>query len=217
MIPYQHYAFKTGPVSRGPHRGRFLTARQSAELCVTHQDYGKYINECSEHLVRLLDIKPDDVVLDIGSGLGDMAKNISNTAQHVHCCDINEQLLNFAKESYGDEANMSFYLVDNIDQPLSFLPDGSITKAYSWAVFSHNGHYVIQKYLEDIVRVLKPKGIFRFEIISKEGKKSQATNIIENNSEAINEAIRSAGLELLHDETLTQSTLNTAHNKVVRK
>ena len=40
-----------------------------------------------------LNLEQDDILLEIGSGIGDVSKLLSKTVKHLHCCDVNQSLL----------------------------------------------------------------------------------------------------------------------------
>ena len=121
--------------------------------------YGKII-EKTAYIYKILNLIDTDILLDIGSGLGDVAKNFSNIVEHVYCCDINQNFLNMAEINCQNKTNMSFHKVAVATTPLNFLEDESITKAFAISVFINCEEDVLIYYLKEVYRVLKKDGLF---------------------------------------------------------
>ena len=124
--------------------------------------YGKII-EKTAYIYNMLDLIDTDILLDIGSGLGDISKNFSKVVKQVHCCDINENLLNMAEINCQYRSNMFFHKVTVASTPLTFLEDESITKAFANSVFINCEEDVLVYYLKELHRVLKKDGLFTAE------------------------------------------------------
>ena len=124
LIPYQHK--------------KFPTLEQARIGVFGHNDYDKHTSDCIRKYKRVLDIQSTDVILDIGSGIGDIPKGLAKIAKKVYCYDINLDYLAFAKDNCKGMDNMEFHHVDSLISPLCSLSDNSITKSYAELVFIHN-------------------------------------------------------------------------------
>jgi SAM-dependent methyltransferase len=138
----------------------FPCGLEDAQHLVSQENYYARVIERTYYVYRDLNIIDTDIILDIGPGLGDISKNLSNVVKKVYCCDINQSLLNMAEMNCQHRSNMSFHLVDNVNKPLCFLDDNSITKAFAYSVFVHCSIITIINYFKELKRVLKKDGLF---------------------------------------------------------
>lgn len=100
-------------------------------------------------LQRFLDMRPEDVVLDLGCGSGRFCVWSIDTGAHLVGADTGTF---FAKEARSS--------VDLVVGELRRLPfgDGSVTKAYTVDVLEHLSEAGLHATLGEIARVLKPGG-----------------------------------------------------------
>jgi ubiquinone/menaquinone biosynthesis C-methylase UbiE len=152
-------------------------------------NYDEYVTKAIPKHVENLKLCSDDIVLDIGSGCGDMAKIISPLVRKVYCCDINDQYLSYAKDTCKSVDNVSFYLVNDLKFPLLFLPDSVITKGYAVSVLIHNCTETIINYLHELKRVLKPEGTFSTTYCVKGHDKKLRPGIVESNKKDVDLAV----------------------------
>ncbi|HIE27345.1 TPA: class I SAM-dependent methyltransferase [Candidatus Poribacteria bacterium] len=101
-------------------------------------------------------IKKDDVVLDVGCGIGRIEKFLAPLCREIYAVDISSKMLKIARKRLKDYANIRF--IKNDGRSLSFLPDESIDFAVSTLVFQHIEKEDTVCYLADIYRVLKNNG-----------------------------------------------------------
>ena len=183
-----------------PYQGRQYRDIEHAKRGIS-QVYGDdYIQGHVKRLTRMLQFQSDDIVLDIGSGVGDTAKIFAGKVQAVHCCDINENYLRLATENCKDVSNMQFNMVEDPLIPLTFLPDNSITKSFASAVFIHNCTEVIVGYLKELKRVLKPNGLFAgaYCVTSKDWY--NVPGIIESDKTVIDDMLKTLDFTVLKNE-----------------
>lgn len=176
-IPYKYKIYKDK-------REMIVNAHANVENYVLHQipDYVKKISP-----------EKTDIVLDIGSGPGLLARELAPMVATMHCCDINSQYLSFAKETCANFDNVVYNIVENLEAPLSFLPDNSITKAYSTNCLIHNCTETIINYLRELNRVLKPGGIFWARYCTSTKKEEKFCDWIESSKKDIDLIIESLG------------------------
>jgi len=196
IVPYQYKKFPT---------------LEEARIGVFgYNDYDEHIKNSVWRYTKRepgIKIQDTDVVLDIGSGIGDTSKALAKIAKKVYCYDINLDYLAFAKDNCKGIDNMEFHHVDNLISPLCSLSDNSISKSYAQLVFIHNCTEMIITYLKDLSRVLAPGGMFTSRFITEVGEGN--SDIIESDSDAI----RSAMLEL--DYNIIEYKEETWSNKGV--
>ena len=110
-------------------------------------------------VVKLVaDCKPK-LVLDIATGTGDLAINISKntSAEKIIGLDISEGMLNVGKQKVAKEklTNIELVLGDSEKIPFDNNSFDAITVAFGIRNFE-----TLEKGLKEILRVLKPKGTF---------------------------------------------------------
>ncbi|HEY1464242.1 MAG TPA: methyltransferase domain-containing protein [Terriglobales bacterium] len=114
----------------------------------------------SAFLLNTLKPNKDDVMMDLGSGCGFIARVMAPLCKQIYCLDISSEFLRFAKEELQEFPNVGFHRMHYGD--LHFLDDKKITKGYANAVFIHFNFFDIVQYLQEIYRILVPGGLFMF-------------------------------------------------------
>ena len=102
------------------------------------------------NLLRLLELKRGEVVLDLACGQGFFANEFAKAGTKVIGVDVASELINIAKQSKLGE-----YYVASADN-ISFLKDGSIDKAV--IILSLQNIQNVSDTIKESARVLKPKG-----------------------------------------------------------
>jgi len=101
-------------------------------------------------------------VLEIGCGIGNLLKPLSALAKEVHGVDISGEMLRLATERLRDCSNVFLHKTDG---HLEMLQDNHFDLVYSSGVFIHfPSKLLVYEYFKEVVRVLKPGGIFRFHV-----------------------------------------------------
>jgi ubiquinone/menaquinone biosynthesis C-methylase UbiE len=109
------------------------------------------------------EIRPDDVVLDIGCGVGRLTRVLAETAAHVHAIDVSAEMLEQARELNAHLTNVTWHHGDGTT--LHPVADGSIDAIVSHVVFQHiPDPQVTLGYVREMGRVLKPGGWSAFQV-----------------------------------------------------
>jgi ubiquinone/menaquinone biosynthesis C-methylase UbiE len=102
-------------------------------------------------------------MLEIGCGVGRMTRMLAHIFGHVTGVDISEEMIRQAHENTTDLNNVDLLVGDGCT--LAGLPDASYDFAFSFIVFQHIPAYsVIASYCREVYRVLKPRGLFKFQV-----------------------------------------------------
>lgn len=149
-----------------------------------------------EHLERYLSIKElvrDKTVLDAACGEGYGSHILSQTAATVLGVDIDAETVQRAREKYGTGSNLDYKQASVTD--LSVVPSGSIEMVVSYETIEHIDKQSQIKFLQEIVRVLKPDGIL---IMSTPDKKEYSDKYQFNNPFHVKEFYAAEFIQFLH-------------------
>ena len=100
-------------------------------------------------------IKRDSTILEIGPGGGRWTAELQKLAKHLIIADISIKCLDICKERFKSKTNIEYKL---IDKSIDFIDGLTIDFVWSYDVFVHINPSDIERYLEDIQRVLKLGG-----------------------------------------------------------
>lgn len=110
-------------------------------------------------MVRMADIQPDDEVLDIAGGTGDVAFSVARKSRpaHIRCTDLVDEMLDVARMHYDQGASagvpVDFQVVDAQDIPYEDASYDVVTMAYGLRNMPKR-----ELALSEMNRVLKPGG-----------------------------------------------------------
>jgi SAM-dependent methyltransferase len=108
-------------------------------------------------------VGPDEDVVDIGCGVGRLARALSKRARKVYGVDVSSEMLALAREHNADLDNVEWLHGDG--RSLSVLGDRSVDGCVSVVVFQHiPDPAVTLDYVRDIGRVLRPGGWAVFQV-----------------------------------------------------
>ena len=65
-------------------------------------------------IAREADLGPDDVVLEVGGGLGVLSEHLAATAAHVHVVEVDERLAPALRDALAPFANTTLHLADAV-------------------------------------------------------------------------------------------------------
>ena len=92
-----------------------------------------------------------------------MTRAMAAVFGEVHAVDISAEIIALAKQNLSDLQNVFLYKNNGID--LAELPDQSCDFAFSFIVFQHIPILgVIENYVREVHRCLKPGAIFKFQL-----------------------------------------------------
>ena len=100
-------------------------------------------------------IKNDSTTLEIGPGGGRWTEELQKLVKDLIIADISKKCLDICKERFKSKSNIEYNL---IDKRLDFIEDNTIDYVWSYDVFVHINPSDVERYIEDIQRVLKPGG-----------------------------------------------------------
>jgi SAM-dependent methyltransferase len=98
-----------------------------------------------------------DRVLDFGCGAGRLSQALAAHAGAVVGLDVSPPMLEKARGLDRTGGRVSFVL--NEDPDLRAFPDGSFDLVYTMRVMQHLPRPVLETYLQEFVRVLRPGGV----------------------------------------------------------
>ncbi len=101
--------------------------------------------------------------LEIGCGLGRLMLPLAARFGEIHGVDVSDEMVRLAREKLRDVPHAHVHWTAGAD--LAAFADDSFDFVYSYAVFQHiPAREVVFQYLREARRVLKPGGVFRFQV-----------------------------------------------------
>lgn len=114
------------------------------------------------HLLKGVALDKTSVVLEIGCGIGTLLKPLSARVKEAHGVDISGEMLRLAAEHTKECPNVVLHKTEG---HLDMFPDSFFDLVYSSGVFIHFPEKpLVYEYFKEAARVLKPGGVFRFEV-----------------------------------------------------
>jgi len=115
----------------------------------------------AQQVSTALALNKNDRVLELGCGVGRIGHLLAPHVAHWEGADISANMIGVARQRLAAHRNVGF--TELLRTSLKPLPDASIDKAYSVAVFIHMDKEDFYLYLEELARVVKPGGLVYFD------------------------------------------------------
>jgi ubiquinone/menaquinone biosynthesis C-methylase UbiE len=138
----------------------FYICKSAAESEEEFEASGR--RELDEVVLRGVSLPEHAVAVEIGCGIGRLARALAPRVARVYAGDLSAEMLARAKEFCRDRHNVELL---KIDGSLAGIPSASADFVYSHLVFQHvPRRKFIRGYLREAQRVLKPGGVFRANV-----------------------------------------------------
>lgn len=138
----------------------FYIFRDAAESPEAFEESGR--RDLDLLVLRGIALPPDAVVVEIGCGVGRLARAIAPRVAKIYAGDVSEEMLVRAREFCGGLPNVELL---HFDGSLSGVPPECADLVYSHLVFQHvPGLRFIRPYFREAARVLKSGGVFRANV-----------------------------------------------------
>jgi Methylase involved in ubiquinone/menaquinone biosynthesis len=107
-------------------------------------------------LQESVDIRKDDVVLEIGCGIGRVGRMVAPLCRKWIGCDVTSNMLSLTAERLQDLPNVELKEISGYD--LRGVADASVDVVYCTVVFMHLETWDRYNYILEAFRVLRPNG-----------------------------------------------------------
>ncbi len=143
---------------------------------------------------------PDATVLEVGPGGGRWTRYMLGVKK-IYAVDYHIELLNELKKNVGKK-NIEFIHNNGFDFP--GVPDHAIDFLFSFGTFVHLDLDIIQQYLENMQRILKPAGIVVLQYSDKNKPMAKANiGFSENTPEIMRQLVLKSGFKIQEEDTMT--------------
>lgn len=132
--------------------------------------YDRLANHTVETLERTVGLSRDDVVLEIGAGLGRVGPAIAPKCRKWIATDVSENMLALARQRNAAHVNIEYVALSGWD--LEPIPTASVDVVYCTVVFMHLDEWERFNYVREAHRVLRPGGrvfVDNFNLLSDPG------------------------------------------------
>ena len=103
-------------------------------------------------------------VLEIGCGAGRVTRALAEVFGQVDAVDVSQEMIQLAQRACRDRPNVHLWKNNGID--LNLLSENeSFDFAFSMCCFHHiPSREIIETYVKDVARLLRPGSLFKFEV-----------------------------------------------------
>ena len=105
---------------------------------------------------RIHSFLPTSTILELAPGFGRWTKYLKNCCEHLIIVDLSENCIKACHQRFASDSNITYHINDG--KSLSMIPDGSIDFVFSFDSLVHAEADVIQGYLNQLSKKLKPDG-----------------------------------------------------------
>ena len=112
-------------------------------------------------------------VLEIGAGIGRLLKPLAllRADLAIYGIDVSAEMVSRGKKRLKDFPNITLLATNGKD--LSCFSDDFFDMIFSYIVFQHIPRHYVRNYFKEVRRILKPRGIFRFQMQTSSAKNNQ--------------------------------------------
>jgi SAM-dependent methyltransferase len=120
------------------------------------------VRDLDEKVLERIALPPRAVAVEIGSGIGRLARPLAARVAKVYACDVSAEMIARGREYCRDTGNIEWV---HSHGDLRGVPDGCADFVFSHIVFQHVPRKkFIRAYVAEAFRVLKPGGSFRANV-----------------------------------------------------
>jgi cyclopropane fatty-acyl-phospholipid synthase-like methyltransferase len=116
-------------------------------------------------IVKSLQLKGTDTVVDLGSGCGFAAREVAPHVAQLFCLDVSKDFLAHCRGELASMPNVTCLEMGYAAMP---LPSAIADAVYATAVFIHFNYYDVILYLREINRVLRDGGRLLFDFLNSD-------------------------------------------------
>lgn len=120
------------------------------------RDFEATGDETLGFLQSTVGVRPDDIILEIGCGLGRVGKKVAPRCRRWIGCDVSPNMLKLAAERLADFSNIELKEISGYN--LADVGDASVDVVYCTVVFMHLDGWDRYNYIAEAFRILKPEG-----------------------------------------------------------
>ncbi|MFL5625750.1 MAG: class I SAM-dependent methyltransferase [Ktedonobacteraceae bacterium] len=106
---------------------------------------------------RIQAFVPTDTILEIAPGFGRLTQYLKDLCTNLMVVDIAERCIEACKQRFSSSSHITYYT--NNGKTLDMIPDQSVDYVFSFDSLVHAEADVIEVYLSQLARILKPDGI----------------------------------------------------------
>lgn len=108
-------------------------------------------------LPRIHAFLPAEAILEIAPGHGRITHYLKDLCEHLTVVDVTADCIEACKRRFSSSSNIAYYVNDGTS--LDMVPDHSIDFVISFDSLVHAEKDVVEAYLRQMERILKPNGI----------------------------------------------------------
>lgn len=118
-----------------------------------------------DRVLEGIDVRDTWTVVEVGCGVGRLISRLRHRNHNVRIIgvDIAEKMIAYARETLAGDPSVELHVNSGYD--LAIIPEGTADFVYANDVFIHIFDIdVARQYFEEVLRILKPLGTFRFNV-----------------------------------------------------